>query len=78
MSQRQATLGAACVKLSELGSGMLVSWIHVPRGGYGFPTPVDAVVVKVTDKRVRIEVSLRDGRRVERLVTPESLRPRYA
>ena len=64
--------------LAECTPGMCVSWIHVPRGGYGFPVPVDAVVVGACERRVRIEVSLRDGRRVERLVTPEALRPRCA
>ena len=57
---------------------MHVSWIHNPRGGYGFATPVDATVLKVCSRRVRIEVPLRDGRRVERTVCPSSLRPRYA
>lgn len=56
---------------------MIVSWIHVPRGGYGFAMPVDAVIVRVGPKRVRICVPLKDGRSVERVVTPESLRPRY-
>lgn len=64
--------------ITELAPGMNVAWIHEPRGGYGFTTPVDAVVVKVCRHRVRIEVPLRDGRRVERIVRPESLRKRYA
>ncbi len=66
------------MRLDELSPGMAVSWIHVPRGGYGFPVPVDAVVVRVCARRVRVEVPLRDGRRVTRLVTPEALRPRPA
>lgn len=64
--------------LVDLAPGMFVTWIHEQRGGYGFAIPVDAVVVKVCKNRVRIEVPLRDGRRVERVVKPESLRPRYA
>lgn len=64
--------------VTELALGMHVSWIHEPRGGYGFTTPVDAIVVKVCKQRVRIQVPLRDGRRVERIVRPESLRKRYA
>lgn len=63
--------------LSELSPGMIVSWIHEPHGGYGFAIPVDAVVMKICKQRVRIEVPLRDGGRVERVVRPESLRPRY-
>jgi hypothetical protein len=66
------------VTLAELSAGMHVSWIHNPRGGYGFATPVDAIVLKVCPRRVRIEVLLRDGRHVERTVCPSSLRPRYA
>jgi hypothetical protein len=66
------------VTLDDLSPGMAVSWIHEPRGGYGFATPVDAVVVKVCSLRVRIEVPLRDGRRVIRVVRPESLRLRHA
>jgi hypothetical protein len=57
---------------------MRVSWLRVDRGGYGFPIPVDAVVLKVYRSRVRIEVPLRDGHRVERLVRADALRPRYA
>jgi hypothetical protein len=64
--------------LQELAPGMHVSWIHNPRGGYGFALPVDALVVKVTKSRVRIEVPLHDGTRVARIVKPDSLRPRYA
>ena len=64
--------------IGELSPGMLVSWLRVERGGYGFPTPVDAVVLRVYRSRVRIAVPLRGGRRVERLVMPDSLRPRYA
>ena len=64
--------------IEELSPGMCVSWLRVTRSGFGFPTPVDAVVLRVYRSRVRIEVPLRDGHRVERLVMPDSLRPRYA
>lgn len=65
------------MKLDELAPGMAVRWIHNPRGGYGFAVPVDAVIVRVGPKRVRIRVLLKDGRHVERVVLPESLRSRY-
>jgi hypothetical protein len=78
LSRGPRAAGVATLKLTEIGLGMEVSWIHIPRGGYGFPTPVDAIVVRVCARRIRIEVLLRDGRRVERLVSPEALRPRYA
>lgn len=66
------------MRLDELAPGMAVSWIHVPRGGYGFPTPVDAVVMRVCARRAWVKVLLRDGRCVPRLVDPENLRPRSA
>jgi len=65
------------VKLDELEPGMAVRWIHNPRGGYGFAVPVDAVIVCVGPKHVRIRVPLKDGRYVERVVKPESLRSRH-
>lgn len=71
-------LEGARVTIAELAPGMAVAWIHEPRGGYGFAVPVDVVVVKVCVSRVRIEISLRDGRRVTRVVRPESLRRRCA
>jgi hypothetical protein len=70
--------GKISVTIDELSPGQVVRWIHTPRGGYGFTMPIDAIVKKVCEKRVRIEVLLRDGRRVERVVTPESLRPRLS
>lgn len=33
--------------------GQPVTWLHVPSGGYGYPWPVPAFVVKVTEKRHR-------------------------
>jgi hypothetical protein len=60
--------------LSDLKPGEPITWLNVPRGGYGFAMPVDAIVRKVCAKRVRIELLLTDGRHVERVVTRASLR----
>ena len=60
--------------MTDFEPGQRVRWIHVPRGGYGFPIPVDATVVKIGEKRVTIQVALGDGRSVRRVVRPESLR----
>lgn len=62
-------------EIASLKPGDPITWINVPRGGYGFGMEVDAVVTKVCAKRVRVEVLLRDGRRVARVVTPATLRP---
>jgi hypothetical protein len=56
--------------------GQAVTWLHEPRGGYGYTIPIDGVVVKVTDKRVQIEVRKMNGERVKRWVTPDRLRAR--
>jgi hypothetical protein len=59
--------------LSDLTPGMLVFWINLSRPG--FPIPRDVIVKRVC--KVRIEVLLTDGTRVERVVDPSSLRPRH-
>lgn len=56
--------------------GALVTWVYTPRGGYGFNYPVNAEVVKVNGKTIRIRVKRANGALVERNVRPESLRPR--
>ncbi len=56
--------------------GERVTWIHTPRGGYGYTWPVEAEIVHVTPKRVRIRVALLSGEMVERTVRPEHLRRR--
>lgn len=57
--------------------GALVSWLHTPRGGYGFTMPVDAKVVAFTHRphtRVRIEVRTKGGETVIRTVDAKNLR----
>jgi len=56
--------------------GDQMAWLHIPRGGYGFVYPVNAEVVKVGAKTIRIRVAKRDGALVERNVKPESLKSR--
>jgi len=64
------------VQPHELFVGALVSWMHVPRGGYGYTIPVDAKVVSLNlhgDLAI-IEVARRDGSIVKRRVNTEKLR----
>jgi hypothetical protein len=56
--------------------GELATWLHVPRGGYGYAYPVDVVVRKVGTKRVRVEAPLKGGGTRLVWVKPESLRAR--
>ncbi len=59
--------------MSTFTAGQLVTWLHEPRGGYGYTVPVDGVVIKV-GKRVKIAVQKRDGTWVQRWVTEQRLR----
>ena len=56
--------------------GDQLTWLYTPRGGYGYMIPVNAEVVKVGAKTVRVRVLRTNGQLVERNVKPESLRPR--
>lgn len=57
--------------------GARVTWIHVPRGGYGYEVPIPATVVAHAGRPrtwVAIEVVRRDGSKVRRRVDVASLR----
>ncbi|WP_026370027.1 hypothetical protein [Kallotenue papyrolyticum] len=56
--------------------GDLATWLHTSRGGYGYVIPVDAQVVRVNHKTIRVRVQRRDGSYTEINVRPERLRPR--
>lgn len=63
--------------LGDIFPGALVTWLHTPRGGYGYTMPVDAKVISHARRPrtwVRIEVPTRDGRKVERRVDIKNLR----
>lgn len=62
------------IERRDLYRGALVTWHHTPRGGYGFIMPVDAEVVKINPKKIRIRVRANSGSLVERNVDLESLR----
>lgn len=53
-----------------------MTWLYTPRGGYGFTIPVNAEIVKVNSKTVRVRVQKRSGAMVERDVKPENLKPK--
>lgn len=62
---------------SDVFPGALVTWLHVPRGGYGFAVPTPAKVLSHGRRPatwVRIEVAARDGRNVKRRVDVARLR----
>lgn len=62
---------------ADVFPGSLVTWIHVPRGGYGFDVPIPAKVCVVARRPrtwVVIEVTTRRGALVKRRVDVASLR----
>lgn len=57
--------------------GALLTWLHIPRGGYGYVLAVDAKVLRHSRRpstKVRIEVTTRDGEKVARTVDAANLR----
>ena len=57
--------------------GALLTWIHTPRGGYGYTMPVDAVCVAHAGRPrtwVKIEVEKTTGEKVKRRVEAAYLR----
>lgn len=66
-------------EMTDVWPGRLVTWLHVPRGGYGYACPVDAVVVRNGTRPatwVVIQVARRDGSLVFRRVDVTRLRER--
>lgn len=55
--------------------GALVTWLHAPRGGYGYAMPIDAEVLQcLRGGRLRIIVTKKDGSRVRRTVLAANCR----
>lgn len=55
-------------------AGDHVTWMHVPRGGYGYTMPVDAEIVKLHGKYATVKVKKRSGEMVRRRVALTALR----
>lgn len=66
---------------NDVFRGALMTWLHTPRGGYGYTMPVDAVVVTHARRPktwVMIEVKRINGTLVKRRVDAAKLRWRAA
>jgi hypothetical protein len=64
-------------RADKVKSGDKVNWLRVPRGGYGYTTPVAGIVIGETAKRVRLAIlNLRTLEVEEKLVHPTALTPR--
>lgn len=57
-------------------AGDRVTWLHVPRGGYGHSMPIDAEIVRLHAKHATVKVKKRSGDLVHRRVALSSLRMR--
>jgi hypothetical protein len=55
-------------------SGDHVTWVHTPRGGYGYSMPVDVQIVALHGKHATVRVKKRSGEVVLRRVARSSLR----
>jgi hypothetical protein len=53
--------------------GDKMTWLYTLRGGYGYTIPVNAEVVRVNAKTVRIRVQRVSGEMIELNVKPDSL-----
>ena len=62
--------------MSDWAPGDRVTWMREHRGGYGYVTPVPAIVERVTSKRVTIRAKLAAGGTKAVSVRPDRLRPR--
>ncbi len=54
--------------------GEQVIWVHEMRGGYGYVEKIPAIIVKLGEARVTIEVQRKSGEFVRRSVKHTSLR----
>jgi len=71
--------GTATVKPLEVGDR--VNWLRSIRGGYGFITPIAAVVLKIGPKRIQVRVAQRIAGAWQTKacwVEADSLKPRVA
>lgn len=66
------------LSVDDLRPADLVIWLYAPRGGWGFVSRVDGVVVRGGKSRVTIEVPLRAGGLKRVSVSPATLRRRGA
>jgi len=55
-------------------AGDRVTWLHVPRGGYGYSMRIDAEILTMHGKHATVRVKARDGALVRRRVALSSLR----
>lgn len=64
------------MKITEIKAGDRLTWLYEARGGYGYVTPVSALVVRVGQVRVLVEVQQLRPRceLVQRWVRPDHLR----
>jgi hypothetical protein len=53
--------------------GSRVTWLHQPRGGYGYVIPVPATVKRLTARRVLIAADLASGGTKDVWVTPAAI-----
>ncbi len=58
--------------------GDRMTWVHIPRGGYGYEFQVPCVIVRVGPKRATVDAQLARGGTKRVVVLLERLRPPVA
>jgi hypothetical protein len=56
--------------------GDSVTWLHQPRGGYGYVIPVNATVTRIGERQIQIRAERKDGGTKLTYVLPLNLRKR--
>ena len=66
----------SAIEPHEAFVGACCTWMHTPRGGYGYTIPVDAriIALNLTGTRATIEVKTKAGAVVKRSVETRNLR----
>jgi hypothetical protein len=54
--------------------GDLVTWLHMPRGGYGYSMAIDAEIIKFQGIHAIVKVKKKSGETVRRIVSRLALR----
>ena len=55
-------------------TGAHVTWLHIPRGGYGYSMAVDAEIIKLQGAYATVKIKKKSGEMVRRRVLRSSLR----
>lgn len=59
-------------------AGDRVTWLHTPRGGYGYSIPIDVEIVRLHEAHATVKIKNRSGAIEQRRVARSKLRKKSA